>query len=138
MSAASRSPHAMMIRKLDSIFPLSEDEKRVLEALPIEVTELRADHDIVSIGNRPTQSCVVLEGFTCVYKLSAQGKRQIMAVHLPGDIPDLQSLHLDVMDNSVATLCPCTVAFIQHHDLRQVCERYPRIGVGFWRETLVD
>jgi CRP-like cAMP-binding protein len=127
-----------MIRKLDSIFPLAEEERRALEAIPVQVMNLKAHHDIVRVGDRPTQSCAMLAGFTCVYKLSAEGKRQIMAVHVPGDLPDLQSLHLHVMDNSVATLCPSTVGFIQHDDLRRVCERHPRIGTGFWRATLVD
>ena len=90
------------------------------------------------IGDRPSQSCLLVEGYTCVYKLTAKGKRQIMALHVPGDMPDLQSLHLRVMDISVATMCSCTVGFIQHEDLRRVCERFPRIAAAFWRETLVD
>src|SRR4051794_2044996 len=120
MAAGSGSPQTAMIRKLDSIFPLTDEEMRALEAMPLQVMDINPDYDIVRVGDRPTQSCVVLEGFTCVYKLSAQGKRQIMAVHVPGDLPDLQSLHLSVMDNSIATLCPCTVAFIQHEDVRQM------------------
>ncbi|ANY83586.1 Crp/Fnr family transcriptional regulator (plasmid) [Microvirga ossetica] len=138
MVAAAHSPQTLMIRKLDSIFPLSDEEKRVLQDLPVQVQALKADHDIVRIGDRPSHSCLLLEGFTCVYKLTSDGKRQIMAIHVPGDTPDLQSLHLKVMDNSVATICPCTVGFIRHDDLRRVCERYPRIAAAFWRETLVD
>ena len=138
MVAGPHSPQTLMIRKLDSIFPLSDEEKQALQDLPVQVQVLKADQDIVRIGDRPSQSCLLLEGFTCVYKLTSEGKRQIMAIHVPGDIPDLQSLHLKVMDNSVATMCPCTVGFIQHEDLRRVCERYPRIAAAFWRETLVD
>jgi CRP-like cAMP-binding protein len=138
MVAGPHSPQALMIRKLDSIFPLSEEEKQALQALPVQVTVFKADQDIVRIGDRPTQCCLLLEGYTCVYKLTSEGKRQIMAVHVPGDIPDLQSLHLKVLDNSIATICPCTIGFIQHEDLRRVCERYPRITAALWRETLVD
>ncbi|MGF9764462.1 Crp/Fnr family transcriptional regulator [Microvirga sp. 0TCS3.31] len=127
-----------MIRKLESIARLSDEEKQALQDLPVQVTVLMADEDIVRIGDRPSQSCVLIEGYTCVYKLTSEGKRQIMALHVPGDMPDLQSLHLKVMDNSVATMTPCTVGFIQHEDLRRVCERYPRITAAFWRETLVD
>jgi CRP-like cAMP-binding protein len=138
MMAGPHSPQTLMIRKLDSIFPLSEEERQALQDLPVQVTLLKADQDIVRIGDRPSQCCLLIEGFTHVYKLTAEGKRQIMALHVPGDIPDLQSLHLKVMDNSVATVCPCTVGFIQHEDMRRVCERHPRIAAAFWRETLVD
>jgi CRP-like cAMP-binding protein len=138
MVDGSRSPQTLMIRKLESIFPLAEEEKQALQDVPVQVVALEADQDIVRVGDRPSQCCLLLEGFTCVYKLTAEGKRQIMAVHVPGDVPDLQSLHLKVLDASVATLSRCTVGFIQHNDLRQVCERYPRISAAFWRETLVD
>jgi CRP-like cAMP-binding protein len=30
------------------------------------------------------------------------------------------------------------VGFIAHADLRDLCERYPRITSAFWRETLID
>jgi CRP-like cAMP-binding protein len=61
-----------------------------------------------------------------------------VAFYVPGDMPDLQSLHLQVLDNSLVTVTPCTVGFIQHEDLRRVCDRYPRITAALWRETLVD
>jgi CRP-like cAMP-binding protein len=132
------TPNALMIRKLESIFSFSEEERSVLQHLPILVKALKAGQEIVSLGERPHQCCLVLEGLTCVYKLSYAGRRQIMALHVPGDMPDLQSLHLGVMDISIATLSPCTVGFIQHEDLRRVCERFPQLTAAFWRETLVD
>src|SRR3712207_4139041 len=61
-----------------------------------------------------------------------------MAFHIAGDIPDLQSLHLKVLDNSIGTITPCKVGFIQHEALRDLCLRYPRITSGLWRETLID
>jgi hypothetical protein len=36
------------------------------------------------------------------YKVT--GKRQIQGFHIAGDIPDLQSLPLRVLDNSVGTI----------------------------------
>ncbi|GHB13701.1 Crp/Fnr family transcriptional regulator [Modicisalibacter luteus] len=138
MTAGSLSPHTLMIRKLESTFTFADEEKQALQNLPIQVTNLKAGRDIVRVGDRPSQCCLILEGFSCVYKLTSEGKRQLVALHVPGDIPDLQSLHLEVMDNSIALISPCTVGFIQHEDLRCVCERYPRLTAAFWRETLVD
>ncbi|MBF9197016.1 Crp/Fnr family transcriptional regulator [Microvirga terrestris] len=134
----AHSPNGLMIRKLESIFSLCEEERQALARLPVQVTTFKADQDVVRIGDRPSQSCLLLEGFTCVYKLTAEGKRQIVAFHVPGDIPDLQSLHLKVMDNSVATVSACTLGFIPHEALHDICNRYPRITAALWRETLVD
>jgi CRP-like cAMP-binding protein len=138
MMINAKAPNSLMIRKLESIFPLSDEERQALDGLPVQVTLYKPDRDIVRIGDRPSQCCLILEGFTCVYKITAEGKRQIAALHVPGDIPDLQSLHLKVLDNSVATVSPCTLGFISHEALHDLCNRYPRITAALWRETLVD
>ena len=138
LSASNPSRAHPLIRKMDSIFNLGEDEKAALETMPVQIVEIRADQDIVREGDRPSRSCLLFEGFTCFFKLTGNGQRQIMAFNLPGDIPDLLSLHLDVMDNSLGTLTPCKVGFIQHEVLRDLCTRFPRIASAFWRDTLID
>src|SRR3954454_10105853 len=128
------SPHPL-IRKMESIFSLSDEEKTALETMPMQVMNLRADQDIVREGDRPTRSCLLLVGFSCFFKLTGEGRRQIMAFNLPGDIPDLQSLHLDSLDNSLGTLSVCKVGLIQHEVRRARRRRYPRIASAFWRDT---
>src|SRR5215212_9780607 len=136
---ASLHPHDNpLIRKLGSVFTLSEDERQALEALPMQVMVIKDDQDIVRVGDRPSRACLILSGFACTYKVTAGGKRQIVSFNLPGDIPDLQSLHLTVLDTSIGTISPCRVGFIQHEVLRDICARYPRLAAAFWRETLID
>lgn len=129
---------SLMIQKLESIFSLSPEEKQALQDLPIQIEALKPEQDIVRIGDQPSQCCLLLEGFTCVYKLTSEGKRQILALHVPGDMPDLQSLHLQVLDISIASVSASKVGFIQHDVMRRVCERHPRLTAAFWRETLID
>ena len=74
----------------------------------------------------------------CRYKLIADGKRQITGFYIPGDIPDLQSLYLHVMDHSVGTLIPSKIAFIPHDPLRAVLRKHPILAEAFWRDTLID
>jgi CRP-like cAMP-binding protein len=127
-----------IIRKLDNVFALSDEEREAVANLPFREAELRADQDIVREGDRPTRSCFVLEGMTCTYKHAAEGKRQIVNFHIPGDAPDLQSLHLTVLDISISTITPSKVAFVQHEAIRSLCSRFPRIAAALWRETLID
>src|SRR5215218_2226651 len=127
-----------LIRKLESIVSLDESERATLLNLPLQVTTLKADQDIVREGDRPTRSCALLDGFACTFKVTAEGKRQITAFYIPGDIPDLQSLHLEVLDTGLGTLTPCKVWFIQHEALQDLCARNPRIAKALWRETLID
>jgi CRP-like cAMP-binding protein len=132
-------PHTLpLIRKLDSITTLSGDDRAALLRLPMQVRDLRADQDIVREGDQPSQCCLILEGFAATYKLGPKGKRQIMAFHIPGDIPDLQGLHMEVMDTNLATISACKVAFIRHPHMRELCHSHPRLADVFWRETLID
>ncbi len=129
---------AALIRKLESIASLAPEEKAALLRLPLRLKTLAADQDIVSEGDTPSECCLIVEGFVCRYNVTAQGKRQILSFHISGDIPDLQSLHLSVMDHSLGTLIPCKLAFIHHDDLRTLMHNHPRLGDLFWRDTLID
>jgi CRP-like cAMP-binding protein len=130
--------HNLLFRKLRSIAPLGEDEAHCLTTLPLTIKNVGADQDIVREGDRPHECCLVVEGFVCRYKLTAAGKRQIFSFHLPGDIPDLQSLHITVMDHSLTTLTPSKLAFIPHESLAKVMHKCPRVADVFWRDTLID
>jgi CRP-like cAMP-binding protein len=61
-----------------------------------------------------------------------------MSFHLPGDIPDLQSWHMDLMDHDLVMLRAGKVAFIPHNAISSVMERHPRVAVALWRDALID
>ena len=138
MHASFKLQDNPFIRKIESVFTLTDDERRALENLPMQVTVLKDHQDLVREGDRPSRSCLILSGFTATYKITAGGKRQIVAFGIAGDLPDLQSLHLKVLDISIGTLTQCRMGFITHDDLHDLCARYPRIAAAFWRETLIE
>jgi len=127
-----------LLWKLDSIADLSDEEKRAILDLPMNVRIFEADSDIVRDGDRTSECCLVLSGFICRYKILSDGKRQIMGFYIPGDIPDLQSLHLKVMDNSIGALTTSSIALIPHESLRALLERHPGLRAVLWRDTLID
>ncbi|MDP4005597.1 Crp/Fnr family transcriptional regulator [Methylobacterium sp. NEAU K] len=128
------------VRKIESIalFTLSVDERAALFALPMQVAQVGAYQDIVREGDRPSRCFTVLEGVACTYKSTQAGKRRVMAYHVAGDVPDFQSLHLKVLDISIATVSPCQVGFVQHDAVRALLRSHPRVGEALWRATLID
>ncbi|MEA2840507.1 MAG: hypothetical protein QOF41_1837 [Methylobacteriaceae bacterium] len=133
------SPLNRLVRRLEvDSSPLSQAEKDALLRLPVTIREIDADQDILREGDRPSQCYVILEGFQCRYKMLRDGERQIMSFHIAGDIPDLQSLFLQVMDHSLGTITPNRVGFISHDTLRELIRAQPGIGERLWRETLID
>ncbi|MDB5442694.1 MAG: Crp/Fnr family transcriptional regulator [Phenylobacterium sp.] len=140
MSAPSQSlaEHDRLIAKLESIGTLTLEERAAIKALPLRVRQIAEDTDIVRDGDTPTESCLLVEGFLCRYKMLPDGGRQILAIHTAGDIPDLQSLQLKVMDHSLGSLTPCKVAFISHAALHDITRAHPGVMALFWRDTLID
>ncbi len=136
-SAEGSPEHARLVRKLESIVDLDEADREALGRLPLTVRVLPADTDIVRQGDRPSQCCLLLEGLACRYLTTEEGKRQILSFHIPGDIPDLQSLHLKEIDDNLGTLVPSRVAFIAHGALLDLFRERPNLVGVFWRDTLI-
>jgi CRP-like cAMP-binding protein len=127
-----------LLRKLESIGDPSEAEHQALASLRPTIKMFGAREDIVREGERPSIVCLILEGFACRYAMVPSGRRQIMSLHIPGDIPDLQSLFIKVMDHTLATLVPTKVALISHEAMRGLIDRNHRIAHLLWRDSLVD
>jgi CRP-like cAMP-binding protein len=128
-----------LVRKMESIVKdLTDAERGALKGLPMMVRVVHADQDIVRDGDKPSQSCLILEGTAIRYKLAGEDRRQILAFHIAGEIPDLQSLHLKPLDHSIAALTPARLGFIQHGALNKLMAEFPRLAGAFWRETLID
>lgn len=127
-----------LIRKLKTIARLSPEDEDAILKLPMELCDEPPDRDIVREGDRPKRSCIIVDGFMCRYRLLESGKRQIMAFHIPGDMPDLISLHLGVMDHTLGTLTPCRLAFVAHEHLHRLCRDRPNLNHALWRDTLIS
>ena len=127
-----------LLRKLQSIGDPTEAEHRALAELRPTIKVLDAQEDIVREGDRPSIVCLILEGFACRYATVPSGRRQILSLHIPGDIPDLQSLFIKVMDHNLATLVPTKVALIAHDAMRNLIDRNHRVAHLLWRDSLVD
>lgn len=117
---------------------MSDQEKAAVGSMPVHIRDMAGGQDIIREGDRPSQCCLLLDGFAQRYKVIGQGLRQILSFHIPGDTPDLLSLHLRVMDHNLGTLAASKVGFISHDSIRGLITQYPRIGVALWRDTLID
>ena len=129
---------APLLRRLEAIGTPTAAERDVLANLPGTTRHYEAHHDIVRQGDRPSVVCLLIEGMACRYKHSIDGKRHILSFHIPGDIPDIQSLFIDVMDHSLAALVPTKIMAIPHERMCGIIDEYPRIGHVLWRESLID
>jgi CRP-like cAMP-binding protein len=129
---------AALIQRLRITTNAGQDDLRALEALPFTLRHYRENQAVLRDGDRPSECCVIVEGFCVRSKTILDGKRQILSIHIPGDLPDLQSLHLESMDHDLVALSNCTLAFIAHTTIKELIRIRPTVGDIFWRDTLVD
>jgi CRP-like cAMP-binding protein len=109
-----------------------------LLALPHKVEEVLPNKHLVREGEKPTRSCLLLEGFAFRHKVLVDGARSINAIHMKGDVVDLQNSLLGTADHSVQTLTRCSVAFIPREEIRRIAFAFPNVGLAMWYDTLVD
>jgi CRP-like cAMP-binding protein len=133
-----RSSDNAFLRRLAVITELNASELDTLRALQLSVREFPAGSVIVREGDRPRESFMVLEGLVCAFKITGEGREQIPALYVPGDVPDLHSLHLKVIDTSFRAITACKLGFSAHGDLNRICERSYAVTRALWRITLID
>lgn len=130
--------HRWLERRLTSHTRLNEDELQTLRELPVNVRSFPKNHAILSEGDRTSESFVVLSGMICGSKVTAAGVRQVTNFYIPGDIPDLQSLHLPVMDHGMASVTAATLGFMPHAALQEMAFRHRGLATALWRNALID
>ncbi|HEX8444230.1 MAG TPA: Crp/Fnr family transcriptional regulator [Allosphingosinicella sp.] len=138
MQGQSQSSLQPMVRKLAYWVELDAADEEALLNLPHRTKNLERHGYIVREREQTTHSCVLLSGFAIRHKIVAGGARQIVAVHMKGDIVDLQNSFLGVADHSVQVLTDSEVAFIPREAVKTLAFERPNVGVAMWYDTLVD
>ncbi|MBD8548314.1 Crp/Fnr family transcriptional regulator [Sphingomonas sp. CFBP 8760] len=127
-----------MVNKLAQRSTLSAAEAQALLDLPHRLIKADPGNYLVRNGDR-TDSCIVLlSGFVYRSKIAGNGARQIVSIHLSGDLVGLQNSFLDVADHNVQALNHVEVALIPHQAIFDVTEAFPAIAQALWRDTAVD
>lgn len=128
----------LMIRRLDRRSRLDEDDRAALRALPHSLRRLPASAHLVRDGD-PSEYCtLLLSGFAHRYKITGEGGRQIISIHMAAEFVDLQNSFLLHSDHGVQTLTETEVAAIPKSALEDLAFGRPAIGKALWIDTLID
>jgi CRP-like cAMP-binding protein len=142
--AADPGAHALddalqaLLLKLRARDLLTEEEERVLRGSVAEVREVGGGRNIVRAGVTLGESLLLVEGIVARYKDLADGQRQIMELHVPGDFIDLHGFLLKRLEHNLGALTPVRLAIVPHERLRQITEDYPHLSRMLWFSTLID
>jgi CRP-like cAMP-binding protein len=127
-----------MVRRLERYSPLDGSDREALLGLPHQVRAYPANGHIIRDGEVPRHCSLLLSGFAHRYKLTGQGGRQIISLHMAGEFVDLQNCLLSVSDHSVQTLTQAEVANIPPAAVQALALSRPAIARALWIDTLID
>ncbi len=125
------------ILKIEGRAPLSAEHRREVERLTTSVQHVGPNSTIYRDGDEPTFVNVVLSGWACRYKVLPDGRRQIIALFLPGDMCDPYVFLLGHRDHALGTLTPVTLARVPAQAIRDLTASGPALAEALWWQTLI-
>jgi CRP-like cAMP-binding protein len=130
-------PYTRLIARLTATAHLTPEDANIILALPSAIETFKNTDLILRQGDIATHCAIVMSGFLAREKVIGD-RNQILSLHVPGDMPDLHSLHLPTMDHDLRTAGPSAVAFVPHSALSVAVLKSATLMHTLWRQTLVD
>jgi CRP-like cAMP-binding protein len=97
---------------LERYAPLRLEDKAAIEREMLSSRRYAPREILIREGSPVDRIFVMVEGFACRFKLLADGRRQITALMLPGDLCDTRSFLLPQLDHTVAAISPVEVVVL--------------------------
>ena len=132
------SPLAVMLRKLSLWAPLKDSDKEALLSLPFSLVAVPKQQAFVTEGDVVAHCWLMISGYCVRSKIVGDGGRQIISIHMKGDLVDLQNAILGIADHGVQALTNCKMAKIPIQNIRELTNTNPVIKDALWYDSLVD
>jgi CRP-like cAMP-binding protein len=131
-------PLHLMLRKLETHSSLNEEDRRAVMSLPYTIRSFEPHAYTLREGEKPTACGVLLSGFAYRQKLTSDGSRQILALHIPGEPLNFQNLFLDEADHNVQMLTRGEMAIIPREELQELARSRSAISHAILVTILVE
>lgn len=125
------------VRKLRYGAELNVDDERILAELAVPTRAIGARRDILAEGGEQQFLPLVVEGWTCRYRLLENGRRQIFSVFVPGDLCEPFGVLPRFMNHSIGALTPTVFAPLKLEAIKSAAHASPRIESALWWDLLV-
>ncbi|MGP7796498.1 Crp/Fnr family transcriptional regulator [Sphingomonas sp. CLY1604] len=137
MSSIPSAPR--LISRLQHYVLFSDDERAAIEgACAGPSLTVRQRRDLIREGDRPRNVNLIVEGWAFRYKTLEDGRRQIIAFYLPGDLCDPNGYILKEMDHSVGALTAVRYVEIARERIEALTAMGPRLDQALRWDVLVS
>lgn len=118
--------------------PISTEAREALLNLPFQLKTYPKHAYLVREGERAKSAKLIVEGLAYRHKVTAEGARQIISLHIAGDFVDLEGSLLNAADHNVQVLEACTVAEVPRANLVEIIDKHGALAHAMWLDTLID
>lgn len=138
MPATHKADLQRLVERLTSRSVLTEAEQQAILNLPGRTEHVQSNRDFVSMDTRVDHACLIAAGIVGRFGQNSDGRRQITAMHVPGDMADLHSVVQPKGASALQALSIATIVRVPHVALRAVTGQYPALAEALWRDCMVD
>ena len=117
---------------------LEPDEQQAVLALASEVLSISAHSDFIRRGEPVNSACLVIEGLLARTCDTLSGSRQISALYVPGEMPDIHGLLVPTATSTLHAISPARIVRVSRSAVRDAVKKFPILMEAFWRETIID
>lgn len=128
----------LLIKRLERRAPLTTADHDALAALPVEIKTYSAHSYLIREGERVKTAKLIVDGLAYRHKVTMEGARQIVSLHMAGDFIDLEGSLLRVADHNVQAIASCTVAQFPRNAIVSLIKERGRVAHAMWIDTLID
>ena len=120
--------HDPLKERLERLIDLTPRELAALDSLrSVRRRSVPAGQFLMQEGQKPSTIKFFVSGWAMRYKMLEDGRRQIIALLVPGDVCDLDIGLICASDHSVAALSPLVFAEIEPDPLFDILSDHPRV-----------
>jgi len=122
--------HNPLARKLSGFVARSDADFATLARFDRRNRSFQAGQELMHEGQVNASAFILVKGWTCSYRLSPDGGRQIIDFHVPGDFLGLRGILFRVADRSVEAVTRLEVSEVLKSDFREAMDTAPRLSVA--------
>ena len=137
-SAAHHVPSSLSGTRLWKSGFLSREEQHALEEAVSPAKAVGPNVDLVREGEHANALFIVVDGWACRYTMTRDGRRQLTALLLPGDVGNLDSLMFDRLDYGIRTIGQSMIVALPRDRALALAEQHSGVARTFTWLGLVE
>jgi CRP-like cAMP-binding protein len=126
------------VSRLNQLVPLSVDHQAALLGLPGKIIQVRANGDVVAPGSEVENAYLVIHGLIARFSQLRSGERQLIVLHVPGDMADLHTVPVPRAITAIEAVTTSTLMSIPLPAIRSLVRERPTVAEALWAYAAVD